>query len=184
MRIVTVLSLALLALPAAAQNPRFQSGEVRWNGKAAPRSDAALRAEMITAHNAARADYGVGPLSWNDALAADAALWAKALAVTQKFDHDPAERTPPQGENLFKGTRGAFAYAAMAKLWVDEKQWFKKGRFPEVVTEGHWSRVGHYTQIVWPSTREFGCALASNAAEDFLVCRYLPAGNYFGVELK
>jgi hypothetical protein len=34
--------------------------------------------------------------------------------------------------------------------------------------------------MVWPTTTRVGCAVASNAANDFLVCRYSPAGNIDG----
>ena len=93
----------------------------------------------------------------------------------------PRER---QGENLFMGTRGAYDYREMADAWIDERASFRGGTFPEVSATGDWSDVGHYTQIVWPETRAVGCALASNANEDYLVCRYLPAGNVVGTRLR
>jgi hypothetical protein len=34
--------------------------------------------------------------------------------------------------------------------------------------------------MVWPTTTRIGCAVASNAANDFLVCRYASAGNIDG----
>jgi hypothetical protein len=34
--------------------------------------------------------------------------------------------------------------------------------------------------MVWPTTTKVGCAIASNARHDFLVCRYSPAGNVMG----
>jgi hypothetical protein len=49
---------------------------------------------------------------------------------------------------------------------------------------GNWSDVGHYTQIVWPASQRVGCATASNRANDYLVCRYLPAGNIVGTVLR
>jgi hypothetical protein len=33
---------------------------------------------------------------------------------------------------------------------------------------------------VWRGTTQIGCALASSAEDDFLVCRYAPAGNILG----
>jgi pathogenesis-related protein 1 len=40
---------------------------------------------------------------------------------------------------------------------------------------------GHYTQIVWRTTREVGCALRVCSAKDQVwVCQYQPAGNYLG----
>ena len=174
---------SLLSVPAAAQD-RFQRGSVQWNGKAAPRGAALIRPAMLEVHNAARRDYGVEPLTWSPALANDALIYAKRLATTQTFAHDTQKRTPVQGENLYMGTRGAWSYAGMAQLWVDERRDFKPGRFPDVTKRGHWSRVGHYTQIIWPTTREVGCAIVASAKDDYLVCRYLPAGNYYGSVLK
>jgi hypothetical protein len=34
--------------------------------------------------------------------------------------------------------------------------------------------------MVWPTTTRIGCAIASNARNDFLVCRYSPTGNVMG----
>ena len=118
-----------------------------------------------------------------------AKLWRRAADVERhtrrQCAHDPQKGIdPPQGENLYRGTRGAFSYAAIAQLWVDERRDFRPGRFPDVVASGAWQRVGHYTQIIWPATREVGCALSSDAENDFLVCRYAPAGNYYGVVLR
>ena len=38
-------------------------------------------------------------------------------------------------------------------------------------------------QMIWPTTTHVGCALASNARSDYLVCRYSPAGNIDGRQL-
>jgi hypothetical protein len=34
--------------------------------------------------------------------------------------------------------------------------------------------------MIWPTTTRVGCALATNASTDYLVCRYSPAGNIDG----
>jgi Cysteine-rich secretory protein family len=184
MRHAFALILLLVARTADAED-RFQSGTIAWDGKPAPRGDALMRSAMVEAHNRARLGYGSSPLAWDDALAKDAVRYARTLAARGAISHDPQTGiNPRQGENLFMGTRGAYSYALMAQLWVDERRWFRKGTFPNVVTAGHWSRVGHYTQVVWPLTQRFGCAVASNRRDDVLVCRYLPAGNYFGVAMR
>ena len=64
--------------------------------------------------------------------------------------------------------------------WVREKRYFKPGAFPANSTTGRWEDVGHYTQLMWRDTRQVGCALATGAREDVLVCRYSAAGNYVG----
>ena len=140
---------------------------------------------MIAAHNQARRQYGAEPLSWDDGLARDAAAYARYLARTGRFEHDPQRgRRPPQGENLFMGTRGAYSYADMIGLLVEERRYFTPGRFPAVSRTGDWSQVAHYTQIVWPTSQRVGCAVATNRANDHLVCRYLPAGNIVGTMLR
>lgn len=85
-----------------------------------------------------------------------------------------------QGENLWMGTRGYFSPQQMIASFTDEARLFYPGRFPEVSRTGNWSDVGHFTQIVWPQTREVGCALETSAQFDVLVCRYWPAGNIIG----
>ena len=61
-----------------------------------------------------------------------------------------------------------------------EKKYFRPGLFPNNSTTGRVADVGHYTQLVWRATREVGCASATGAREDILVCRYAEAGNYRG----
>lgn len=82
------------------------------------------------------------------------------------------------------GTRSAYSYEEMMTPLVDEVRFFRPGLFPSVSDTGDWTDVGHYTQIVWPSTTHVGCAVASNETDDFLVCRYLPAGNMVGEYMR
>jgi hypothetical protein len=161
-RVLTVL--LLLAPPARAAE--------------APRGDALLRAEMLAAHNGLRREFGQPPLAWDATLEAAAAAHAAALGERNRLAHgrDLAE----QGENLWMGSRNAFTYAEMATAWAEERIEFVPGRFPNVSRSLGWEEVGHFTQMVWHSTTRLGCALASNAENDILVCRYAPAGNVDG----
>jgi len=179
MRIALGLTALLLTMPALAT---IQSRVTPWTDRAQPpRSEKLLRTEMLDRHNATRKAYGSPPLVWSEALANRAKAYAETLARSRRFAHDQQTGARPRdGENLFMGTRGAYRYAEMIDLWIDERADFKRGRFPDVSRTGDWTRVGHYTQIVWPGTREVGCAVASNATDDVLVCRYSPAGNVVG----
>ncbi|MCR2833867.1 CAP family protein [Parerythrobacter lacustris] len=136
-------------------------------------------AELLRTHNEARSDFGAKPLRWNEELANDARAYAKTLARQGRLEHAPAIARRGAGENLWQGTDRSFTASDMIGRFVEEKRWFKPGRFPDVSTTGNWVDVGHYTQIVWPSTEEVGCAVASNARDEFLVCRYRPAGNIY-----
>ncbi|MDQ2878718.1 MAG: CAP domain-containing protein [Pseudomonadota bacterium] len=145
------------------------------------RGDALLRQAMLEGHNAARAAVGEPPLAWDAGLAADAAAYARTLARTGEFRHaDQPIDMRREGENLFTGTRDAYSYREMVDLWVAEKADFVNRPTPDFSRGGRWENVAHYTQIVWRGTTRIGCALASNATDDYLVCRYSPPGNVVG----
>ena len=82
------------------------------------------------------------------------------------------------------GTRHAFSVEAMLASWASEKRMFVAGVFPAVNRKGGWQEVGHYTQMIWPTTQRVGCALAGSSAVEYLVCRYYPAGNVIGTPLS
>lgn len=130
---------------------------------------------MLDAHNRERAAVGVAPLLWDPALANAARAYARQMAASGRFAHDPANRG--QGENLWMGTRGAFSAERMVSDWASEKRMFRAGLFPAVSSTRNWADVGHYTQMVWRETTKVGCALESSRSHDYLVCRYGPGGN-------
>jgi hypothetical protein len=78
------------------------------------------------------------------------------------------------------GTKAAFSLESMVDGWLSERSMFRQGSFPNVSTTGSWHDVGHYTQIVWPSTARVGCAVRASAQWDYLVCRYSSPGNVMG----
>lgn len=144
------------------------------------RASAGFETRVLSTHNIERGSLGLPPLRWNPELAASAQSWADRLAATGRFEHAPEDRYAPEGENLWAGTRGYFAPEAMVDAWIREKKYFRPGVFPDNSTTGRVEDVGHYTQLVWRETREVGCARATGAREDVLVCRYTQAGNYVG----
>jgi hypothetical protein len=138
-------------------------------------------ARMLAAHNAERQRVGVPALIWSDDLARTAASWARYLAKSGRFEHAPANAGQPlEGENLWMGTAGAYTPEEMVGGWVDERTNFIAGTFPHITRTANWEDVGHYSQLIWHSTTRVGCALASNTADDILVCRYATPGNWIG----
>ena len=137
-------------------------------------------AELLTAHNQERANFGSAPLSWSPDLARDAQVWANRLAREGRMRHGSQFERKGQGENLWMGTAGYYSLTQMMSYFIAEKRDFKHGEFPHVSRTGQWRDVGHYTQIVWADTREVGCAVARGGRDEFLVCRYWPAGNTYG----
>lgn len=161
-RVLAVLLSLLIATPALAAADDYAP---RW----------------LAAHNQERAQLSMAPLRWSARLAAEAKSWADLLARRGTFEH-AAERDGA-GENLWWGTSGFFAADDMIGAFLAEKRNFRAGRFPDVSRDGNWAAVGHYSQIIWPGTREVGCALAQGNGRDVLVCRYWPAGNVMGQQV-
>jgi hypothetical protein len=137
-------------------------------------------ARVLAAHNGVRSSASVSPLIWDAAMGNSAAAYAQQMAMTGNFAHSDSGARQGTGENLWMGIRGAFSVETMVNQWASEKRMFRPGIFPSVSRTGNWEQVGHYTQIVWPTTTRVGCALASTARTDYLVCRYSPAGNVNG----
>jgi hypothetical protein len=137
-------------------------------------------ARIVAAHNAERARVGMPPLSWDPALSVGAGIYAQQMAMTGMFQHSDRHARRGIGENLWMGSHGAFSIETMVGGWSSEKRYFRAGVFPNNSTTGSWDDVGHYTQMIWPTTTRVGCAIASTPRIDYLVCHYSPAGNMDG----
>ncbi|WP_338244923.1 CAP family protein [Aurantiacibacter hainanensis] len=135
--------------------------------------------DLLAAHNDARADVGVPRLEWSNRLARQAHEWAEHLAREGRMIHADRTQRAGAGENLWMGHAGYYSAETMVGGFVDERRHFRNGSFPQVSQTGNWRDVGHYTQVIWRDTREIGCAVARGQTNDFLVCRYWPAGNIY-----
>ena len=140
----------------------------------------AFETMLLAEHNAARAQVGTPPLNWSRQLEREAADWAADLARSGLLEHASIERRRGAGENLWAGASGYYNARDMVGLFVEERRNYRHRAFPNVSVTGDWADVGHYTQIVWRNTQQVGCALARGNHDEFLVCRYWPAGNYMG----
>lgn len=180
---MTKRHLALFAalLLSACENAPERVVESRTDMAPAARGAALLRQTMVDGHNAARATVGVPPLIWDDALAGHARRYAETLVREDRFEHADQPMGPGrEGENLWTGTREAYRYDEMLGHWVAERRDYVNGIVPAISRTGDWRAVAHYSQIVWRGSTRFGCALVSNRSDDYLVCRYAPAGNVVG----
>lgn len=133
---------------------------------------------LLAAHNGERKRMRIAALAWSPQLAAQASVWARHLASKGLFEHSTNRGSI--GENLWMGTSGYYTPEQMTGSFILERQYFRAGKFPDVSTTGKWADVGHYTQLIWPDTQLLGCAKATGAGKDVLVCRYFPAGNVMG----
>ena len=147
---------------------------------ARPQNLADFAARVLALHNHERAAVGAPPLAWDARLAEAAAAYGPALADRGRLVHSPAASRPGQGENLWMGSAGAFSIEEMIGSWAAERSLFVPGTVPNVSRSGHFSDVGHYTQMIWRATTRIGCALHRGRTADYLICRYAPAGNVIG----
>lgn len=117
----------------------------------------------LTAHNTVRAQHGAVPLTYSQSLAAKAQQWANGCV----FQHSGGT-LGPLGENLAAGTGSGYGIPQAIGSWTDEVCEF----IPNSLTGG-FSRIdymstaqynpnepqaSHFTQVVWKSTTEVGCA--------------------------
>jgi len=143
-----------------------------------------LAARILALHNQERLRLGIRPLDWSDSLAVDARQWAEIMAHGNFFAHSSDTARHDEGENLFRGTAGAYSIDEMIGDFIDERADYQPGTFPDVARDGAWENVGHYTQLIWPGTRQVGCAIARASEWEYLACRYAPAGNVIGVRMN
>ncbi|KAL5560889.1 hypothetical protein UlMin_030639 [Ulmus minor] len=128
--------------------------------------------DYLRAHNTARSQVGVGPMTWDDKVAAYALNYANKHKGDCKLVHSGG----PYGENL-AASSGGLTGTASVKLWVDEKQYYNYNS--NSCASG---RVcGHYTQVVWRKSVRLGCAqVRCNNGGTFVICNYDPPGNVVG----
>jgi pathogenesis-related protein 1 len=133
-------------------------------------SAGSIAKEMLAAHNSYRAKVGAPPLAWSDKLAARAEHWAATLIKRGSFKHQPGQF----GENLFEISGGHATPASVVGAWMSEEANYNHE------TNSCTGQCGHYTQVLWRTTKLVGCGVAQDAKREVWVCDYDPAGNIVG----
>lgn len=107
--------------------------------------------------------------------------WAEHLALDGKLAHRPDSK---YGENIFymwsSDPSATVSAREVCKRWYDEIQDFTFG------VESRMPKAGHFTQMIWKESTEFGIALAKGKTngKTFVVANYNPKGNYIGKYLN
>ncbi|TVU40939.1 hypothetical protein EJB05_14425, partial [Eragrostis curvula] len=133
--------------------------------------------DFVNLHNTARADVGVGPVSWDNNVAAYAQNYAAQRQGDCALKHSS---NSPYGENIFVGGAGkAWSASDAVGLWVAEKQYYHHDTNSCSAPAGQ--SCGHYTQVVWRKSTAIGCGrvVCSNGGV-FIICSYNPPGNFVG----
>lgn len=146
--------------------------------------------QLTVLHNQIRAKQALPPLRWSNKLARYAQEWADYLAENNqcKMQHRPLTGYYQRiyGENILwasprrwlnsgdVGIQPISVHDVIA-AWADEQRYYdyaanhcQKGK-----------QCGHYTQIVWRSSRFIGCGMTlCPDLGQMWVCNYDPPGNY------
>ncbi|KAF8559183.1 PR-1-like protein [Imleria badia] len=123
---------------------------------------------FLQSHNLARSRFDVQPLNWSTSLASNAQTWVSGC----RFEHSNG-KLGPYGENIAAGT-GNFTAGNAMNMFMDGLPFDPAN-----------PTFSDFTQIIWQSTTELGCASAQcNGIFDatfgeatMYVCLYEPVGN-------
>ena len=129
--------------------------------------------DYLDAHNSARRQVGVGPLSWSNTVAAYARQYANQRIGDCALVHSGG----PYGENL-AWSSGDLSGTDAVRLWVAEKANYNYNSNSCAAGKV----CGHYTQVVWRNSARLGCAKVqcNDNKGTFIGCNYDPPGNFNG----
>ena len=184
-----------------------------------PENGESYRADILTgaekdaflkAHNDARKEVGVEPLTWSNDIARHSLDWirmnhqsyldaarARKLPLLKHRPKADEKLRQKYGENLacWNGPESVETDARKAvSVWLREKAAFDKLNIQKSYVvgdeagktddKGESIRVGHYTQIVWKDTTQIGAAMfyveLDGKRTVVVVCNYAPPGNLLG----
>ncbi|KAK1323084.1 STS14 protein [Acorus calamus] len=131
--------------------------------------------QFLSAHNTARSDVGVGPLTWSPKLASNAGQIVRAQRDQKECGF------ADMGSSPYGANQGWASYPAspveVVDSWVGPKAYYNYTE--NACAPAH--ECGTYTQVVWRKSVGLGCAQAHcPKGETLTVCLYYPHGNVQG----
>jgi len=140
--------------------------------KEKPQSTREFNNEILKSHNEIRSRHSASALKWSSKLAADAQRWAEDLAKRNCIQPSSSN---DYGENIAYMSGGQLTGRKVTDMWYEEHDKYRYGN------PGFSTQTGHFTQIVWQSSKEMGVGKAvSSTGAQFVVARYQPPGNVRG----
>ena len=145
--------------------------------------------KALKIHNDARQDVGSPPLVWSLKLEKQALLYAKILARKDEKKRMKHSETN-DGENMTytfsletinNTTTPTFSQSPLSDASVGWYEEIKDYNYSKIKRRIIGPPIGHYTQMVWKTTKQVGIAHAiSKKGSVYVVARYYPAGNFIG----
>ena len=133
-----------------------------------------LRQQLLTSHNKYRKNHQADKMTRNTEIEDIAQEYAEHLASIQGFVHsDNKYKGQGLGENIY------WAYNIELTGEVVTKDWYSEIKNYDFSTPGFKQGTGHFTQVVWKSSKEIGCGFGESDGY-YVVCNYYPAGNFHG----
>ncbi|CAF3795999.1 unnamed protein product [Rotaria sp. Silwood1] len=139
----------------------------------------ACQIEALKLHNTYRARHGVPALVLDDDISRKAQAYADYLARSGLFQHSSDRNN--LGENLFaKWSTGSLENTGYGKTATES--WYSEVRHYNYSWGGFSMSTGHFTQVVWKSTKQLGVGVAfgDGGRKVIVVAQYRPAGNMRG----
>jgi hypothetical protein len=131
--------------------------------------------------NKYRAMHHAPPLEEDPKLDMDAQAYADEMARTGNFAHAPANVRNGAGENLFSSSYTSVDEKILEDLCQECPQcYYDEVKDYDFGNPGFAMTTGHFTQLVWNSSKKHGVGIAVGKNGVFIVNRYFPAGNMMG----
>ncbi|CAO3633530.1 unnamed protein product [Cunninghamella echinulata] len=118
---------------------------------------------VLDLHNSRRAKHSSPPLTWNEKAAAFAASWVSKCNWGHSNNRE-------YGENIAQGQRD---FDQVLKNWYDDEE--EKYDFNN---PGFSPYSGHFSAVIWKSTKTVGCAVHDCPGGKYYSCNYYEPGNY------
>ncbi|XP_063682831.1 uncharacterized protein LOC134817568 [Bolinopsis microptera] len=129
--------------------------------------------QFVKAHKTKRKLHGTRKLGWDADIATVAQKWCDYLRDNNLLEHSQGSG---YGENLYKswGTSSDGAATRAVDSWYNEISDY------DYAKPGFSMTTGHFTQVVWESSKKVGCGISTKDSETWVCCNYEPPGNYGG----
>jgi len=136
-----------------------------------------FQTEALKTHNKYRARHGAVDLVLDHELCSRAQEYADCLASTDTFEHSG---DPHLGENLYWSWSSDPAWRCGGEEPVTS--WYEECRGYSYEVEPRDPGTGHFTQLVWSSSRHLGVGVSQsdNTGRFYVVMKYDPPGNVIG----
>ncbi|KAL3285339.1 hypothetical protein HHI36_019447 [Cryptolaemus montrouzieri] len=129
--------------------------------------------DFLDAHNKYRAIHGVEPLELDKKLCKYAEEWAKHLACKNALETRP---NCNYGENIYKVTSTDPSFTLEGNVPVEK--WYEESKKHSYDKEPNDLSTGHFTQLIWKSSKQLGVGIAKHQGSIIVVANYSPAGNF------